>query len=56
MTHSHGHSHGVYKHIAHPNGPRTMIDQGVCGCFMGQFPDYVVEEERKLIAQRKVNG
>ena len=54
--HSHGHSHGVYKHIAHPNGPRTMIDQGVCGCFMGQFPDYVVEEERKLIAQRKVNG
>ena len=54
--HGHGHSHGVYKHIAHPNGPRTMIDQGVCGCFMGQFPDYVVEEERKLIAQRKVNG
>jgi len=54
--HSHGHSHGVYKHIAHPNGPRTMIDQGVCGCFMGQFPDYVVEEERRLIAQRKANS
>ena len=55
-SHSHGHSHGVYKHIAHPNGPRTMIDQGVCGCFMGQFPDYVVEEERRLIAQRKANS
>ena len=46
----HGHSHGVYKHIAHPNGPRTMIDQGVCCCFMSQFPDEVVEEERKLRA------
>jgi hypothetical protein len=33
-----------------------MIDQGVCGCFMGQFPDYVVEEERRLIAQRKANS
>lgn len=25
-----------------------MIDQGVCCCFMGQFPDEVVEEERRL--------
>ncbi len=54
--HNHGHSHGIYKHIGHPNGPRTMIDEGVCCCFMGQFPDYVIEEERKLIAQRKANG
>ncbi|CTQ75755.1 sirohydrochlorin chelatase [Roseibium alexandrii] len=46
--HSHGHSHGVYKHIAHPNGPRTMIDQGVCCCFMGQFPQEVIDEERDL--------
>ena len=54
--HNHGHSHDVYKHIGHPNGPRTMIDEGVCCCFMSQFPDYVIEEERKLIAQRKENG
>ena len=46
--HGHGHSHGVYKHIAHPNGPRTMIDQGVCCCFMGQFPQEVIDEEREL--------
>lgn len=46
--HDHGHSHGVYKHIAHPNGPRTMIDQGVCCCFMSQFPQEVVDEERTL--------
>ena len=46
--HHHGHSHGVYKHIAHPNGPRTMIDQGVCCCFMSQFPQEVVDEERAL--------
>jgi len=48
-THNHGHSHGVYKHISHPNGPRTMIDQGVCCCFMSQFPDHVIEEERLII-------
>ncbi|MEM9278120.1 MAG: sirohydrochlorin chelatase [Pseudomonadota bacterium] len=46
--HHHGHSHGVYKHIAHPNGPRTMIDQGVCCCFMSQFPQEVIDEERAL--------
>ncbi|WP_305987935.1 sirohydrochlorin chelatase [Roseibium sp. MMSF_3544] len=46
--HHHGHSHGVYKHIGHPNGPRTMIDQGVCCCFMSQFPQEVVDEERAL--------
>ena len=46
--HHHGHSHGVYKHIGHPNGPRTMIDQGVCCCFMSQFPPEVIDEERAL--------
>ncbi|MEM6617929.1 MAG: sirohydrochlorin chelatase [Pseudomonadota bacterium] len=46
--HHHGHSHGRYRHIAHPNGPRTMIDEGVCCCFMSQFPDEVVAEERAL--------
>ncbi len=46
--HHHGHSHGVYKHIAHPNGPRTMIDEGVCCCFMSQFPQSVIDEERAL--------
>ncbi|MEL6958281.1 MAG: sirohydrochlorin chelatase [Pseudomonadota bacterium] len=49
--HSHGHSHGVYKHIGHPHGPRTMIDQGVCCCFMGQFPQEVIDEERALRAK-----
>ncbi|MEL6690728.1 MAG: sirohydrochlorin chelatase [Pseudomonadota bacterium] len=44
--HSHGHSHGVYRHIAHPQGPRTMIDEGVCCCFMSQFPQEVIDEER----------
>ena len=53
--HSHGHSHGVYKHIGHPNGPRTMIDQGVCCCFMGQFPDHIVEEQRAALALAATN-
>ncbi|MEM6985464.1 MAG: sirohydrochlorin chelatase [Pseudomonadota bacterium] len=50
--HSHGHSHGVYRHIAHPHGPRTMIDDNVCCCFMSQFPDQVIEEERRLRSAR----
>lgn len=50
-SHSHGHSHGRYRHIAHPNGPRTMIDEGVCCCFMSQFPQEVIDEERDLRAQ-----
>ena len=49
--HSHGHSHGVYRHIGHPNGPRTMIEEGVCCCFMGQFPQEVIDEERRLRAE-----
>ena len=49
--HGHGHSHGVYKHIAHPNGPRTMIDEGVCCCFMSQFPQEVVDAERAKRAE-----
>jgi len=44
----HGHSHAPYRHIAHPYGPRTMIDENVCCCFMGQFPQAVVDEERAL--------
>jgi sirohydrochlorin cobaltochelatase len=51
--HDHGHSHGIYRHIGHPNGPRTMIDQGICGCFMSQFPQEVVDEERALRAEAK---
>ena len=46
--HEHHHKHGVYKHISHPNGPRTMIDEGVCCCFMSQFPDQVIEEQRQI--------
>jgi len=49
--HDHGHSHGVYKHIGHPNGPRTMIDQGVCGCFMSQIPQHIVDEHRAILAK-----
>ncbi len=46
--HEHGHSHGIYKHIGHPHGPRTMIDEGFCCCFMSQFPQDVIDEEREL--------
>ncbi|MFQ3188648.1 MAG: sirohydrochlorin cobaltochelatase [Gammaproteobacteria bacterium] len=49
--HSHsgqGHSHAPYRHIAHPHGPRTMIDENLCCCFMSQFPEAVIEEERAL--------
>ena len=52
-SHSHDHHHAPYKHIAHPYGPRTMIDENVCCCFMSQFPDHVIEEERRL---RKEKG
>ncbi len=49
-SHSHhGHSHGVYKHIGHPFGPRTMIGEGVCCCFMGQFTDDILAEEKDRI-------
>jgi sirohydrochlorin cobaltochelatase len=51
--HDHGHSHGVYRHIGHPNGPRTMIDQGICDCFMSQFPQEVIDEERALRVEAK---
>ncbi|WP_111638313.1 sirohydrochlorin chelatase [Marinomonas shanghaiensis] len=47
--HSHGHSHGVYKHIGHPMGPRTMIGEGICCCFMGQFTPEILEEEKDKI-------
>ena len=43
--HSHGHSHAPYKHIGHPHGPRTMINENVCCCFMGQFPQAIIDEE-----------
>jgi sirohydrochlorin cobaltochelatase len=45
-SHSHGHSHARYKHIAHPNGPRTMINENMCCCFMGQFPQHIIDEEK----------
>ena len=52
-SHSHNepepHSHGVYKHIAHPLGPRTMIGEGICCCFMGQFPQWLLDEEKERI-------
>lgn len=51
--HGHGHSHGVYKHIGHPLGPRTMIGEGICCCFMSQFPQSVLDEEKDRIAACK---
>ncbi|WP_417538174.1 sirohydrochlorin chelatase [Marinomonas sp.] len=48
-SHDHGHSHGVYKHIGHPMGPRTMIGEGICCCFMGQFTQDILEEEKDKI-------
>lgn len=44
--HSHSHKHAPYKHIGHPNGPRTMINENVCCCFMGQFPQAIIDEEQ----------
>ncbi|PKF61605.1 sirohydrochlorin chelatase [Psychromonas sp. psych-6C06] len=43
------HSHGVYKHIWHPLGPRTMIGEGICNCFMSQFPQELLAEEVERI-------
>jgi len=54
--HSHGdhdhhhHHHGVYERIDHPLGPRTMIGEGICCCFMSQFPQSVLDEEADRIA------
>jgi len=47
--HAEPHSHGVYKHIAHPLGPRTMIGEGICNCFMSQFPQELIDEESERI-------
>lgn len=44
--HTHAHSHAPYKHIGHPHGPRTMINENVCCCFMGQFPEHIIDEEK----------
>lgn len=46
--HGHGHSHAPYKHIAHPHGPRTMINDNICCCFMGQFTQNVIDQEKAL--------
>ncbi|MAR90375.1 MAG: sirohydrochlorin chelatase [Pseudomonadales bacterium] len=45
-SNDHGHHHAPYKHIGHPNGPRTMINENVCCCFMGQFPQHIIDEEK----------
>lgn len=52
-SHDHGHSHGVYKHIGHPLGPRTMIGEGICCCFMSQFTQDILDEEKDRISQCK---
>jgi len=48
-SHVEPHSHGVYKHITHPLGPRTMIGEGMCCCFMSQFPQELLDEEADRI-------
>jgi sirohydrochlorin cobaltochelatase len=47
-SHDHEHHHAPYKHIAHPYGPRTMINDNVCCCFMRQFPQSVIDEEKAI--------
>ena len=49
----HSHHHAPYKHIAHPFGPRTMINDNVCCCFMRQFPQNVIDEEKAIKAERE---
>ena len=44
--HGHGHHHAPYRHIGHPHGPRTMINENVCCCFMSQFPQEIIDEEQ----------
>lgn len=55
-NHDHDHHHAPYRHIAHPYGPRTMIDENVCCCFMSQFPQEVVAEERERKAAAGVEA
>ncbi|MGC3832986.1 CbiX/SirB N-terminal domain-containing protein [Moritella viscosa] len=47
-SHSHGHHHAPYKHIAHPHGPRTMVNDNICGYFMSQLPEHVIAEEKAV--------
>jgi sirohydrochlorin cobaltochelatase len=47
-SHSHSHSHAPYKHIGHPNGPRTMVNDNICCCFMRQFPQHIIDEEKAV--------
>ena len=45
-SHDHSHAHARYKHIGHPHGPRTMINENLCCCFIGQFPQAIIAEEK----------
>ncbi|SQD80276.1 sirohydrochlorin chelatase [Moritella yayanosii] len=45
-SHRHGHHHAPYKHIAHPHGPRTMVNDNICGYFMSQLPEQIIAEEK----------
>ena len=40
------HRHAPYRHIAHPLGPSSMVDDGLCCCFMDQLPAELVAEVR----------
>lgn len=52
-SHSHSHSHAPYKHIGHPHGPRTMINDNICCCFMGQFSQDIIDEEKAQKEERE---
>ena len=45
-SHTHTHSHAPYTHIGHPLGPRTMVKENICCCFMRQLPQWVLDEEQ----------
>lgn len=40
------HKQAPYRHIAHPLGPSSMVDEGLCCCFMNQLPDELVAQVR----------
>ena len=41
-----------YPHIAHPYGPRTMVNDNVCCCFTKTLPQSVIDEEQSVKSER----
>lgn len=55
-SHNHSHQHDYYKHIGHPLGPRTMIVDQICCCFMSQFPQKILDEEAEAVKLANINN